>query len=223
MLNEFQNVFLTSLEFDEVVFNLIMALLCGLMISFIYRWSSESDNYSPSFVQSLVLLSMITALVIMVIGNNLARAFGLVGAMSIIRFRTAVKSTQDIVFIFFALAVGMAAGVGIRVGAFFATLFIGGTIFLLSRTHYAVPQKKDFLLQFQSDLQDEEQPFLPIFKKYCKSYNLVNMQTLDVEDKFDLSYFVVLKKKDASAEFVRELNQQPYISHIRFFFDEERL
>jgi len=223
MLNEFQNVFITALEFDEVVFNLLMAFFCGFIISYIYRWSCESPNYSPSFVQSLVLLSMITALVIMVIGNNLARAFGLVGAMSIIRFRTAVKSTQDIVFIFFSLAVGMAAGVGVRIGAFFATIFIGGIILALSKTQYAVPQKKDFLIQFQSVLEDENQSFLPIFKKYCKSHNLVNMQALGVDEKFDLSYFVVLKDKDASPQFVKELNQLESLDHIRFFFDEEKM
>ena len=79
-------------------------------------------------MSSLVTLAMITAVVIMAIGNNLARAFGLVGAMSIIRFRTAVKDTQDLVFIFLALAMGSAAGVGFHRLAVVATLVVGATL-----------------------------------------------------------------------------------------------
>ncbi|MCB0263148.1 MAG: DUF4956 domain-containing protein [Calditrichaeota bacterium] len=222
MLNDFQNVFITSVRFEEVVLNLLMAFFCGLIVSVIYRWSYNGTNYSPSFVHSTVLLAMITALVIMVIGNNLARAFGLVGAMSIIRFRTAVKDTQDIVFIFFSLTVGMAAGVGLRLAAFFGTLFIGGIMLLMSRLQYAAPQKKDFLLQFQSSLPEEDPSYLPVLRKYCKKHNLVNMQAIGVDEMYDLSYFVFLKNKNNSTDFIKELNQVPGINNIRFFFDEEQ-
>jgi len=223
MLDDFQNIFIMSLKFEEVTLNLLMAFVCGLIISLIYRWSYKGPNYSSSFVQSMVLLSMITALVIMVIGNNLARAFGLVGAMSIIRFRTAVKDTQDIVFIFFALAVGMAAGVGLRLATFFGTLFIGGILLFLSHTHYAAPKKKEFLLQFHSELTVWEPAYLSVLTNYCKKHNLVNMQALGVEDLYDLSFFVVLKNKEKGSQFIKELHQLPMISNIRFFFDDEQI
>jgi hypothetical protein len=90
---------------------LSVALFAGLILTCLYRITYKGAGYTAGFVGSIILLTLITALVIMVIGNNLARAFGLVGAMSIIRFRTAVKDVMDIVFIFFALAVGMASGV----------------------------------------------------------------------------------------------------------------
>jgi uncharacterized membrane protein YhiD involved in acid resistance len=96
----------------------------------------------------IIVLALITSVVIMVIGNNLARAFGLVGAMSIIRFRTAIKETQDIIFIFFALAIGMASGVGLHALALASTIFIGLILFVLTKTSAASPSKKDFLLQF---------------------------------------------------------------------------
>ena len=134
MLQGFQNILITSITAEELLGNLFMALICGFTISLVYRSIYNGPNYSAKFVQSMVVLSMITALVIMVIGNNLARAFGLVGAMSIIRFRTAVKDTHDIVFIFFSLAVGMAAGVGLKVLAFFGTMFIGVIMLGLSKS-----------------------------------------------------------------------------------------
>ncbi len=99
-----------SLSPGMFVRNLVVAFICGFIISRIYCWSSRSSSNSRNFVNSLIAMAMITAVVILVIGNNLARAFGLVGAMSIIRFRTAVKDVQDIVFIFFSLRSGWPPG-----------------------------------------------------------------------------------------------------------------
>ena len=101
MLDDFQNVLSVSLSIGEVFENLVVALICGVIISIFYRLTYRGPGISFSFINSLIILALITSVVIMVIGNNLARAFGLVGAMSIIRFRTAIKETQDIIFIFF--------------------------------------------------------------------------------------------------------------------------
>ena len=105
--------------------NLATAFACGLLMSWLYRHTYRGTAYSMTFDRSLVTLTIITAIVIAVIGNNLARAFGLVGAMSIVRFRTAVKDAQDLVFIFFSLAVGLASGVGLHILAIGGTLFVG--------------------------------------------------------------------------------------------------
>ncbi|MCK4716381.1 MAG: DUF4956 domain-containing protein, partial [Candidatus Marinimicrobia bacterium] len=125
MFNGFENLFVYSINPGQVIVNMVVAFICGLLISIIYRWTYSGPTYSVTYLNSLIVLSMITSIVIMVIGNNLARAFGLVGAMSIIRFRTAIKDTQDIVFIFFSLAVGMASGVGMHLIALFGVLLIG--------------------------------------------------------------------------------------------------
>ncbi|MCF7805732.1 MAG: DUF4956 domain-containing protein [Candidatus Marinimicrobia bacterium] len=200
--------------------NLFVALICGLLVSVVYRLSYQGPNYSATFVQSSVLLAMITALVIMVIGNNLARAFGLVGAMSIIRFRTAVKDTQDIVFIFFALATGMAAGVGFRIVAFIGTLFIGVVLLTLAKTNYAAPKKREFLIQFLYDDTDEMSAYLDVLQTHCKKHRLVNMQSIG-EHRYELSFYVTLRNKEESAELIRRLDQLPQVTDIRFFFDEE--
>src|SRR6478736_3572303 len=100
MNEELQDIFFYALTIKDVIGRLLVALFCGVMISLFYRITYKGYSYSSTFVNSIILLTMITTIVIMVIGNNLAAAFGLVGAMSIIRFRTAVKDTQDIMFIF---------------------------------------------------------------------------------------------------------------------------
>ena len=94
----------------DVLINLAVSIILGLYISFIYKTTHKGVSYSQSFMLTIVFITIIVSMVMMVIGNNIARAFALVGALSIIRFRTVVKDTKDTAYIFLALASGMAAG-----------------------------------------------------------------------------------------------------------------
>lgn len=223
MLDDFQNVLSVSLSIGEVFENLIVSLICGLLISLFYRLTYRGPGMSYSFINSLIVLALITSVVIMVIGNNLARAFGLVGAMSIIRFRTAIKETQDIIFIFFALAIGMASGVGLHALALASTIFIGLILFVLTKTNAASPSKKDFLLQFSFNTNGgyEEAPFISVFQKYCKSSKLINTKALMESDSLELSYHVVLKDVKFITEFVSQLKNISGVNNVNLFFDEE--
>jgi len=212
-----------SSTIGQAIANMTVALACGFLISLLYRWTYRGPNYSIKFTNSIPPLSMITAVVIMVIGNNLARAFGLVGALSIIRFRTAIKDIQDIVFIFFSLAVGMAAGVGLHPVAITGTIFIGASILILSKIHYASPKRREFLLQFRfTSSGEQEAPYLPTLGEYCKQHKLINVRSLRNGDLLELSYYINLKAKDRSEEFVRQLGQVQDVSQVNLFFDEEQ-
>ena len=172
---------------------------------------------------SLIALSMITAIVIMVIGNNLARAFGLVGAMSIIRFRTAVKDTQDIVFIFFALAVGMASGVEFYGIALTGAVLIGLVIFILSKAGYGIPAKKDFLVQFTFENESSKSPYLKILDEFCRKYHLVNVRSIGGDNGVQFLYFVRLKNREKILDFIQALKSVEGVSQVNLFFEEEEL
>jgi uncharacterized membrane protein YhiD involved in acid resistance len=216
----FDTIFAVSLEPGQMVANLLVALACGMIISLSYRLTADSLNYSPTFVRANVVLSMITALVIMVIGNNLARAFGLVGAMSIIRFRTAVKDVQDIVYIFFSLAAGMAAGVGLKGMALVGTVLISVILILLQRVRYAHPSKNQFILQFQCTLSEGDPPYLPVFKQWGTAPRLANMRSLGAGDLFELTFYVELKDKNQRTELARDLNRVSGVSNVRLYLDD---
>lgn len=94
----------------HVFVRLVVAVLCGLAVSWIYRRTRRDGPAAPTFPATLVLLAVLIAMVTQVIGDNIARAFSLVGALSIVRFRTAVRDTQDTAFVIFAVVVGMAVG-----------------------------------------------------------------------------------------------------------------
>jgi len=224
MLQDFQNIFTTSITLSTVLQNLSVAVLCSLIIAVFYKYSYKGPGYSASFVHSLIALSMITAIVIMVIGNNLARAFGLVGAMSIIRFRTAVKDTIDIVFIFFALGIGMAAGVGLYSVAIGGTIFIGLILLVLSKTDFLIIRKEKFLLQFRYLAEDKmEASYIPVLKKFCKKFTMINVKTIGREDELEISFYVNIKNKNQNPEFIKELSAIKGISSVNFYFDDESL
>ncbi len=231
MFSDFQDVLSPGLTPLQVFIGLAVACLCGFIITFFYRLTYRGDNYSPTFVRSMIYLSMISAVIIIVIGNNLARAFGLVGAMSIIRFRTAVKDTQDIVFIFFSLAVGLAAGVGMHILAIGSTIVIGLVILVTSKTNYAAINRKAYLLQMTYADPDATQAngelnpsasHLAILKKYCKNHKLVNVKASQGGEVLDLTYFVNLKSRQQSETLTRELSHTPHVSNVNLYFDEEQ-
>ncbi len=209
---------LSFLGSGQFFINLTVALVCGLLIGLFYRWTFRKKNHSATFFNSIVALSMITTIVITVIDNNLARAFGLVGALSIIRFRISVKDMKDIVFIFFALAVGMAAGVDLLLTAIAGTIFIGVVMLVL----YRMPppsgtRPKKFTLRFfftsAGEPAEQEALYRPILSKHCKRYELAKVKPSEMENTLALSFSGVLKR-DRGENLVRELEQIPEIEQV---------
>ena len=224
MLQEFENIINYSITIGDVITNLLIAFICGFLISIFYRMTYKGPGVQQSFLNSLVVLTMITTVVIMVIGNNLARAFGLVGAMSIIRFRTPLKETIDIIYIFFSLAIGMAAGVGLPYIAFISTVFIGSILWILTKTNVVAPPKRGFVLQFTyySDLGTEDVPYLDVINQYCHSSKLLNVKSIGKGDNLELSYYVKIKNTKMNSQFVKAIKIIEGINHVNLYFDEEQ-
>ncbi len=224
MLNDFLKINTFALNENEIIINLLVALVCGLILTWFYRKSYSGPGYAPSFLKALVLLSMITALVIMVIGNNLARAFGLVGAMSIIRFRTAVKDIIDIVYIFFSLAVGMASGVGYYKIAITGTVSIGVISYLLMLFKVGQHYQKEYLLQFTFRGNEEKNKInhSDIIKKYSRKFKLINIKMIDEQELLEMSYYVKLKTGISLPQFTRELKSVEGVENINIYTDDEQ-
>jgi uncharacterized membrane protein YhiD involved in acid resistance len=222
MIQDLSTILQVNLSLYEILQNFLVALLCGLILSYFYKKSYVGPGYLKSFVNSLIILTLITAMVIMIIGNNLARAFGLVGAMSIIRFRTAVKDTNDIIFIFFSLSVGMAAGVGLHSLALTGTLFIGIISLLLSRVFVTSKTDKDYLLQFTYESNGKDESILePVFSKYLKKIKLINIKSIGDKNLVEYSYYVSFISHSKTSEFINELKSLAGIKQVNVFFDEE--
>jgi uncharacterized membrane protein YhiD involved in acid resistance len=224
MLQQFELISLRSVDASQVIVAMAVSLLCGVMISLVYRWTYRGSSYAPTFMRSIIFMAMITAIVMLAIGNNLARAFGLVGAMSIIRFRTAVKDPQDIVFIFFSLAVGLAAGVGLYSVALLGTLGIGLVIAITSRMDYGALHRKQFLLQLSYDSRNNgEATYIPVLDQYCRKHKLINVRAGEAGDRLDLTFYVDLRRKEESEALTKALREMPAVRNVNLFYDEEQM
>jgi len=225
MEQDLQNLFQFPTSIEEVMSSIIVAFICGVMIAIFYKLTYRGAGYPQTFLYSLITLAMVTTIVILVIGNNLARAFGLVGAMSIIRFRTAVKETQDIMFIFYALAIGMTCGVRLFDVAIAATLLIGVILLIISKTNVVFQRRTKYLLQFHYNFnEDEKSPqYLGVLKKYCKNNRLINTKTLGDSDMMELSYYVEMRNTNQSNLLLKDLKKTNKVNHAHLFFEDERL
>ena len=126
----------TGVTVVDVIVGLLASFLCASVIFWVYKKTYQGVLYQRSFNISLVMLSLITTSVIMVISGNLVLSLGMVGALSIVRFRAAIKDPLDVTFVFWAIAVGIANGVANVAVSFISTIFLAGVIFLLSRMKY---------------------------------------------------------------------------------------
>lgn len=127
-----KDFFSTQIDLGRILLTLLMSLVVGLVIFFIYKKTFAGVMYSRSLNVSYVMLTMVTALMLMLINNNLTLSLGMVGALSIIRFRTAIKDPIDTVFMFWAVGEGIAIGVAYFMEALIAVVVIGIILIVLS-------------------------------------------------------------------------------------------
>ena len=199
--------------YSEVLLNMGLAFIAGLVISWVYKTTHKGLSYSQTFILTIVFVTVIVSMVIMVIGNNLARAFALVGALSIIRFRTVVKDTKDTAYIFWGLAAGLAAGTSNYFITIFGSAIIGIIAIILHVTNFGTLYKSEFILRFisKSGRGDEHSKVL---EKYAKSSSLLHLEPTGDGEAVRISLDVVMKPKISSEELVAELNKIEGISDV---------
>ena len=178
----------------QIIINMAAGLVFGLIIASIYRMTHKGVSYSQSFTLTLVFVALIVAIVMMVIGSNLARAFALVGALSIIRVRTVVKDTKDTAFVFASLAVGMAAGTGSYFLAIAGTTFFSGAAVVLHRINYGALYKSEFILRFVFDQNFSSGTYLETIQEYAKRSNLLHIEPSGDGKYLKLTYDINLKE-----------------------------
>ncbi len=156
MLEELiNNLQLGSLSPFQVTSNLLVALVLTLITSAVYRWTHTGYAYSRSFNITLVGVSMVVCMMMMVIGHYLALSLGLIGALSVIRFRTAVKDPKDMAYLFIAIAIGLACSTGDYVIAVVGTLIIDTTLFVLHFLRFGAKLSSDYILSFSVEVGSE--------------------------------------------------------------------
>lgn len=198
----------------EIVLNMTLALILGLILAYIYRHTHKGLSYSQSFTLTLVFVSVIVAIVMMVIGSSLARAFAMVGAMSIIRFRTVVKDTKDTAFVFAALAEGMAAGTSSYFIAVISCVFICIMAIALYRTNFGSTYKSEFVLRFLFDQESDTSSYLEQIEKFCKRSNVLHLEPSGDGRYLNLTFDIILKPNMDTGLFATAISNADGVSDV---------
>lgn len=193
----------------------LISTVLGLLIAYIYRVTHRGFSYSQSFSVSLILITVITTLIIVLVEDSIARAIGIFGAFSIIRFRTAVKDVRDVSFIFFSLAIGLAVGVGSIATAVLGTVFISGLIYILYRINFGGLRKLEYVLNFKfvSKHHSDDQ-LKQMMNKYLKKHLLLNVDAKDKAGVLNFTYNVTLKKDNELNDFIEEMKKLNGLSEM---------
>lgn len=200
---------LTSVfTFADIAIVLVLSFLLSLVSAWIYRSTHRGTSYSQSFAQTLVLMGMTTALIMLIIGSNIARAFSLVGALSVIRFRNAVKETRDVGFMFLVMAIGMACGTRFYMLAIFATAVLGATNVLMFKLDLFSRRVSERLLRVRmAQGIDAETLLEPVFRTHLDDARLVLIETLAGGTVQEVVFSVVMKRKTEPSVFLDEIRK----------------
>ncbi len=206
-----------------VIMALTMILL--LLVSRSYQATHRGTSYAQSFVHSLFLMGLTTGIVMVIIGSNIARAFSLVGALSIIRFRTAVKDVRDTAYLFFAIVVGMGCGTGFYLHTALFTVITAGLMWVLFKTDFASRTSTEEILKvtFERSAAGAPAAIDAYLKQHFDEHRLINsVRHFDSDE--DTHVFVVRTRSGEDADAAsRDLEQIEGVRQTALFVHDQQV
>lgn len=192
----------TDLTLTTSLLTILVAIVLGGLISFTYMKTNPS-GYSKNFTLTMVLLPVIVAIIILLIGSNIARAFSLAGAFSIIRFRSAPGDPKDIAYVLFTMAAGLACGTGYFGYAILFTIILCVMMFVLNRFKFGVSKKlqKTLKVTIPENLAYDE-AFAEVFQQFNVQYDLKKIRTTELGSLYELVYLVTMNQVTNQKEFL---------------------
>ncbi|WP_229400667.1 DUF4956 domain-containing protein [Micromonospora okii] len=193
----------------DIAIALALSFLLSAGIGWVYRATHRNVSYSQSYVQTLIILGMLISLIMLVVGSNIARAFALVGALSVVRFRNAIKETRDVGFIFLVMGVGMACGTRFYTLAIVAAVAISLIILVMYRFNWFALNVQRQVVKVQvpaggnrtADIQD-------VLVRYTTEFELVSLESIRAGALTELMYTVRLKKGTEPGDLIAALSEQ---------------
>jgi uncharacterized membrane protein YhiD involved in acid resistance len=195
-----------------------------LLISKTYQATHRGTSYSQSYLHTLFLMGLCTGIVMMIIGTNIARAFSLVGALSIIRFRTAVKDARDTGFLFFAMIVGMGCGTGFFVQTAVFTVAVCIIMWLLFSVDYGSKQDRDEILKvtYRRDSSAPEAIEAYLRRVFSKARVINTIRNFEA-DEDTLVYVVRSNDRLDHGRLTAELGDIPDVKQSAFYVNDQQL
>ena len=175
------NLSLPKRDLVDILFSLVLALIIGVIISQIYKYTHRGLSYELTFMSTLVFMAPVVSIVMMYIRGDLVLSLGLIGSLSIVRFRTAIKDTRDMIFLFWVIAVGLGCGTYNWVVVIISTIFIMIVMFALYFTKYGRSKNTDFVLVVTGSASAKSKAIEEVIQKYTQE---ARIRSKEVEEEF---------------------------------------
>ena len=203
MLDTILQVSSQSLTMKDFLLCTLCSLGCGVIIGYLYMFR---NTYRKNFVISLVVLPAIIQVVIMMVNGNLGTGVAVMGAFSLVRFRSVPGSATEITMIFLAMSIGLATGMGYVMFAFLFLILLGCAYVLLQVISYGQPStlEKNMKITIPETL-DYENTFDEILKQYTKKFELLRVRTTNMGSLYELQYHIVLNKEGYEKQMIDDL------------------
>ncbi len=209
----FQDIFksgflegMAEFSLPDILIGMLFTLITGLFIFVIYKKTFTGVMYSTGFAMTLVGLSLVTALVIMAVTSNVVLSLGMVGALSIVRFRTAIKEPMEIVYLFWAIAAGIVIGAGMIPLAVIGSAVIGLVLLVFANKNL---YDNAYILILNCSTQESENAALALLKSSVKRY-AVKSKTVNAQG---IELTAEIRMKDGSTLFVNQMNEIPDVEN----------
>lgn len=201
--NMFGSVVQNGLTFGNFMLCTLVSLALGIAVAWVYM---RRSIYSKSFAVTLALMPAMVQVVIMLVNGNLGAGVAVMGAFSLVRFRSVPGTAREIGMIFFAMAIGLACGMGYLAFAVLFMLMIGVAFLGLSASSFGDPKEEEKLLKITiPENLDYDHLFDDIFRQFTSKTELIQVRTVNMGSLFELHYHVRLKSAAASKEFLDQI------------------
>ncbi len=202
-------------DFGSLALGLVLAFVCGQVLSWVYMLTHTGLSYSRSFVNSLIVIPVIVSLVMQILQNSLVTAFGMMAVFAIVRFRNILRDTLDTSYILSTIVVGMACGTMKFASAAFGTVLTSLILLFLWATEYGSRHRYDAVVNFHWNRPaDEFSDLQSFFNRHVLKSFLANQRSMDGVEGVDFSYRMRLRDPEKLELFLDELKHFPGVSRV---------
>ena len=212
----FSSILESQLSMENFVICIITSLILGFVVSYLHMKTSKSNK---NFINTLFILPTLVTMVILLVNGNLGTSVAVVGAFSLVRFRSIPGNSREIMSVFFAMAIGLAVGTGYIMFAILFTIIVSIILFILDKSHYGENNTNNKILKILvPENLDYTDCFKEEFNEFLESNELIKAKTVNMGSIFELTYNINLKKNTNEKELIDKLrikngNLKVAISH----------
>jgi len=205
----------------DISYACLLSFLLGVTIAITYVRSFNGLSYSRAFLQALIFAPLLVAVAMQAIGDNVARGLGTMAAFSLLRFRTNIKDTRDMMFMFAALAAGLACGVYAYPIALISMVFFCAAVFVVHNVPFSVESDYDAVLRLQVDNNPELQNSISrVLKANSRRFSLISVREMAQGERLDLSYQLKMQGANSQSQIMSELSRVSSLKDMHLFIQD---